>query len=134
MARIRAKNTRPEIRVRSVLWATGLRYRLHDRRLPGCPDLVFQSLRTVVQIHGCFWHAHEGCANFRLPRTRSEWWATKLERNKARDVDVRAKLESAGWRVLVIWECETTNAGRLEALLEELRAPHAGPPRRACGR
>jgi DNA mismatch endonuclease (patch repair protein) len=125
MARIRAKNTRPEMRVRRALWAAGLRYRLHDRRLPGCPDLVFPSLRTVVQIQGCFWHAHEGCANFRLPKTRSEWWATKLERNKARDVDVRAKLESAGWRVLVIWECETTGTASVTALIEKLRSSRA---------
>lgn len=128
MARIRAKNTQPEMRVRHAVWAAGLRYRLHDRRLPGCPDLVFPGRRTVVQIQGCFWHAHEGCANFRLPKTRSEWWAAKLERNKARDDDVRAKLEATGWRVLVIWECETTSADRLGALIENLRSSPALAP------
>jgi DNA mismatch endonuclease, patch repair protein len=123
MSRIRAKNTQPEMRVRRALWAAGLRYRLHDRRLPGCPDLVFPGRRTVIQIQGCFWHAHEGCANFRLPKTRSEWWATKLERNRARDVEVRARLEAAGWRVFVMWECETTSAGRLATLIASLRSP-----------
>jgi DNA mismatch endonuclease, patch repair protein len=121
MSRIRGKNTEPEMRVRRALWASGLRYRLHDRHLPGCPDLVFPARRTVIQVQGCFWHAHEGCASFRVPKTRSEWWANKFERNKARDIEVRAKLATAGWRVLVIWECETTSIGRLEALIERLR-------------
>lgn len=125
MARIRARNTQPEMRVRRALWAAGLRYRLHDRRLPGCPDLVFPGCRAVVQVQGCFWHAHEGCANFRLPKTRSEWWATKLERNKARDVEARAKLEAAGWRVFVVWECETTSVWRLATLIESLRSPRS---------
>lgn len=121
MARIRAKDTEPEMRVRRALWAAGLRYRLHDRRLPGCPDLVFPGRRTVVQVQGCFWHAHEGCDNFRLPKTRSEWWAAKLERNKERDAEARAKLAAAGWRVLVVWECETASTRRLAALIECLR-------------
>ncbi len=121
MARIRGKDTQPEMRVRRALWAAGLRYRLHDKRLPGRPDLVFPGRHTVVMIHGCFFHMHEGCANFRLPKTRTEWWAAKLARNRARDAEVRAALEAAGWRVIVVWECETERVECLEALVRELR-------------
>lgn len=122
MSRIRGKDTKPEITVRRALWATGLRYRLHDKRLPGSPDLVFPSQRTVVFVHGCFWHCHQGCSNFRIPKTRTEWWTAKLARNKARDAEVRAELEAAGWRVFVIWECEVTNQGLLNEFASGLKA------------
>ncbi|MHA6820120.1 very short patch repair endonuclease [Ralstonia pseudosolanacearum] len=121
MSRIRGKDTQPEMIVRRTLWAAGLRYRLHDKRLPGKPDLVFPSQHTAVFVHGCFWHCHEGCRNFRIPKTRAEWWAAKLMRNKARDAEVRAKLEAAGWRVMVIWECEVAEKGRLAAVASELK-------------
>lgn len=121
MSRIRGKNTQPELVVRRALWAAGLRYRLHDRRLEGNPDLVFPALRTVVFVHGCFWHCHEGCNNFRIPKTRSEWWAAKLARNKERDAQVQAHLRAAGWRVIVIWECETEDGDRLAALVQRLK-------------
>lgn len=121
MSRIRGKDTRPELAVRSALWAAGLRYRLHDKRLPGHPDVVFPGRRAVVFVHGCFWHCHEGCGNFRIPKTRADWWAAKLARNKARDAEVRAALVAAGWRVIVIWECEVTGDERLAAIIEELK-------------
>lgn len=121
MSRIRGKNTKPELKVRRALWAAGLRYRLHDRRLPGNPDLVFPGRRTVVFVHGCFWHCHEGCSNFRIPKTRSSWWATKLSRNKARDAEARAELEAAGWGVLVIWECEVAAPELLDKLVRQLK-------------
>lgn len=109
MSRIGSKNTGPELAVRKVFWAAGLRYRLHDKRLPGKPDLILPGRRTVVFVHGCFWHCHQGCSNFRIPKTRTEWWAAKLARNKARDAEVREQLLAMDWRVVVIWECETTN-------------------------
>lgn len=121
MSRIRGKDTKPELAVRRALWAAGLRYRLHDKRLPGKPDLVFPGRRTVIFVHGCFWHSHEGCSNFRIPKTRTEWWAAKLARNKTRDAEVRAELESAGWRVVVIWECEVTDNDRLATLVTQLK-------------
>lgn len=123
MSRIRSKDTQPEMRVRRALWAAGFRYRLHDKRLPGSPDLVFPGRQTVVFVHGCFFHAHEGCANFRLPKTRPDWWAAKLARNKARDIEVQAALEAAGWRVIVVWECQTEREENLRELVRELGQP-----------
>ncbi|MFA7429561.1 MAG: very short patch repair endonuclease [Rhodospirillaceae bacterium] len=121
MSRIRGKDTKPELAVRRALWAAGLRYRLHDKRLPGRPDLVFAGRRTVVFVHGCFWHCHEGCVKFRIPKTRTDWWTAKLARNRARDTQVRAALEAAGWRVLVIWECEVADVKRLAVVAEALK-------------
>lgn len=123
MSRIRGKDTKPELIVRRAFWAYGLRYRLHDTRLPGRPDLVFAGPRVVIFVHGCFWHCHDGCRNFRIPKTRSEWWAAKLARNKERDAEVRAELEAAGWRVVVIWECETEDQERLSDFIERLKSP-----------
>lgn len=122
MSRIRGRDTQPEMIVRRALWAAGLRYRLHDKRLSGYPDLVFPGRRTVVFVHGCFWHCHGGCINFRIPKTRTEWWAAKLARNMARDAEVRAKLEAGGWRVMVIWECEVADKDRLAAMVSELKS------------
>jgi DNA mismatch endonuclease (patch repair protein) len=121
MSRIRGKDTKPELAVRRALWAAGLRYRLHDKRLSGHPDLVFPARRTVVFVHGCFWHCHEGCANYRIPKTRADWWGVKLARNKTRDTEVRGALEVAGWRVIVIWECEVADGVRLDAVVNEIR-------------
>lgn len=121
MARIRGKDTKPELEVRRRLWAAGFRYRLHVKHLPGSPDLVFQGRNTVIFVHGCFWHCHEGCKNFRLPKTRADWWAKKLARNKARDEDVRRRLKTAGWRVIVIWECEVENGTWYTSTKDTLR-------------
>lgn len=121
MSRIRGKDTQPELVVRRAFWAAGLRYRLYDKRLPGSPDLVFPGRRIAVFIHGCFWHCHEGCRNFRIPKTRTEWWVAKLARNKARDAEVCAKLQAAGWRVIVIWECEVANRKLLDELANKLK-------------
>ncbi|MBI2745986.1 MAG: DNA mismatch endonuclease Vsr [Burkholderiales bacterium] len=121
MSRIRGKDTQPEMAVRRAFWAAGLRYRLHDKRLPGNPDLVFPCWRTVVFVHGCFWHCHEECNNFHIPKTRTEWWTTKLARNKARDADVCVQLEAMGWKVVVIWECETSDSTQLAVLAEMLK-------------
>ncbi len=123
MARVRSKDTGPEMLVRHALWAAGLRYRLHDKRLPGHPDLVFVGRRVALFVHGCFWHSHTGCPRHRIPKSRVEWWARKLARNKERDANVHETLEAAGWRVLVIWECEAEREDCLAALVEKLKAP-----------
>ena len=104
MAGIRGTNTRPEITVRHGLHRRGFRYRLHPRSLPGKPDIVFPRHRAVVLVNGCFWHGHE-CHLFRWPGSRQDFWQRKITRNRARDAEVRAALVTAGWRVLVIWEC-----------------------------
>ena len=106
MSRIRARDTSPEMTVRSFVHALGFRYRLHDRRLPGCPDLVFAARRKVIFVHGCFWHRHNRCELARLPKSRLEFWLPKLEANKRRDARCRRALTALGWSSLVIWECE----------------------------
>ncbi len=113
MARVRAKNTRPELRVRKLVFALGYRYRLHDRKLPGCPDLVFGRRRKVIFVHGCFWHRHKRCALARLPKSRLDFWLPKLEGNKSRDQRNRRALARRGWKVLTIWECQLRDAERL---------------------
>lgn len=101
----RSKNTAPEMAVRRALHAAGLRYRLHVSALPGRPDVVLASRRTVVEVRGCFWHGHD-CQRGRGPKTRSEFWATKMKLNRDRDVRNERALRDLGWKVLVVWECE----------------------------
>jgi DNA mismatch endonuclease, patch repair protein len=117
MARIRGKNTRPEIAVRRVLHALGLRFRLHRRSLPGCPDIVLPKHRTVVFVQGCFWHGHDGCRRSALPKSNSRFWAEKIRRNRARDVLTGKALRAAGWRVRYVWECQTRDLVRLRRRL-----------------
>ena len=105
MSGIRGKNTRPEMLIRRFLHGRGLRYRLHDRKLPGTPDLVFPKYGTVIFIHGCFWHRHEGCKYASMPATNVEFWQTKFAGNVRRDREAVAVLQNAGWRVIVLWEC-----------------------------
>lgn len=105
MSRIHSKDTTPERLVRRLLFAEGFRYRLHVRALPGVPDIVFPKHRAVIFVHGCFWHAHEGCARATVPATNEEFWQAKLARNRSRDREVRVALLESGWRVLTIWEC-----------------------------
>lgn len=112
MSRIRGGDTKPEMMIRRGLHARGLRYRLHDRKLPGRPDLVFPRHHAVVLVHGCFWHGHS-CVLFRLPATRSEFWAEKIAKNRQRDNKVHASLRAAGWRVLTIWECSLKGGVKL---------------------
>ena len=104
MSRIRGKDTRPEMLMRRGLHGRGLRYRLHGKRLPGRPDLVFPGYRAVVFVHGCFWHGH-GCSLFKWPKTRAAFWKNKIHRNIERDREAMAALKVDGWRVLVVWEC-----------------------------
>ena len=105
MAGIRSRNTRPELALRRAIHARGLRYRLHDRRLPGTPDLVFRQFSAVCLVHGCFWHRHAGCPYAATPSTRQEFWRAKFDANTVRDRRNRHDLLQAGWRVATVWEC-----------------------------
>jgi len=122
MSRVRAKDTRPEMLVRRAIWSSGLRYRLHDKRLPGNPDIVLPSRRIAVFVHGCFWHRHPGCKSTRTPKTRVEFWETKFQGNVARDARVTAELERLGWTVIIIWECDSRDESRLRAIVSEIAA------------
>lgn len=119
MAGIRGKDTAPELLIRRALFARGLRYKLHDKALPGKPDLVFPRYRAVVFVHGCFWHAHD-CSLFRLPGTRTEWWREKLARNQANDTRHMAVLREAGWRVATVWECALKRQGCIDSIADQL--------------
>ena len=109
MSRIKGKDTKPEIMVRKYLFAKGFRYRLHDKRLPGKPDIVLPKLKAVVFVHGCFWHGHESCRYFVVPKTRTDWWLAKIQRNRELDVENSLMLKKAGWLVFTIFECELKN-------------------------
>lgn len=109
MAGVKSKDTKPERIIRRTLHSMGFRYRLHDRRLPGKPDLVFPKHRAVIWVHGCFWHGHQ-CPTFRWPKTRGEWWRAKIEGNRQRDGAKEEQLLALGWRVCVVWECATRMA------------------------
>ena len=106
MAAIRGKNTKPELLVRKFLFGKGFRYRLNDSRLPGHPDLVLRKYRTVIFVNGCFWHGHDNCRYFRLPRTNVDFWKAKIERNKKRDVKEQRQLAALGWHCITVWECQ----------------------------
>lgn len=109
MSRIRGTNTRPELIVRKFVHALGLRFRLHSPGLPGKPDLSLPRFKKAIFVNGCYWHGHEGCADFRFPKTHTSYWRAKIERNRKRDVENLAALSRAGWKSLVVWECELSN-------------------------
>jgi DNA mismatch endonuclease, patch repair protein len=121
MARVRGRDTQPELRVRRLLHRMGYRYRLHSKNLPGKPDLVFSSRRKVVFVHGCFWHRHRNCVLARLPKSRKNFWLPKLEGNRLRDARRLRELRKLGWTPMVVWECQLRNtkalARRLTAFL-----------------
>ena len=119
MSMIKGKNTKPEIIVRKYLFHCGFRFRVNVKRLPGTPDIVLRKYKTAIFVNGCFWHGHEGCPEFRPPRTRVEWWTEKLNRNKARDARVREELRAMGWNTMVIWECQLKPKER-QATLENV--------------
>jgi DNA mismatch endonuclease, patch repair protein len=120
MSGIRGKDTQPELIVRRHLHAKGLRFRLHDRRLAGRPDLVLRRHRAVIFVHGCFWHQHPGCRFAVMPKQNRAFWAEKLGRNRTRDLKLVEVLEAAGWRVFIAWECELAPA-QLDALALRVR-------------
>lgn len=131
MRAVRRRDTEPELTVRRVAHSLGLRFRLHRPDLPGSPDIVFPKYRTCIFVHGCFWHRHQGCRRATTPKTRQHYWIPKFEQNRVRDSRVRAELEKAGWRVEVIWECETLDAFKLEQRLREIFSLPQGARRRA---
>lgn len=112
MSGIRGYDTKPELFLRKGLHTRGYRFRLHDRKLPGCPDLVFKSRNAVLFAHGCFWHSHD-CALFKWPKNRADFWRTKLMRNRANDQRAESRLKDTGWRVGIVWECALKGLGRL---------------------
>jgi DNA mismatch endonuclease (patch repair protein) len=125
MSRIRAKDTKPELVVRRVAHRLGYRFRLHRQDLPGKPDIVFAGRKSIVLVHGCFWHSHPDpkCRDSALPKSRTHYWQPKLERNKARDAINERALEAMGWRVMVIWECETKDQEEIARRLQEFLGP-----------
>ncbi len=122
MSRVRQKDTKPEMVVRSALHGMGFRFRLHRRDLPGTPDIVLPRYRKVVFVHGCFWHQHEGCRRASRPATNIEFWNRKLDANMVRDALVAAQLRALGWEPLVVWQCATRDMAGLRAALSELIA------------
>ena len=121
MSRIRDRDTKPEILVRSLLHRMGYRFRLHRTDLPGRPDIVLPKHKTVVFVHGCFWHRHRNCRLAYTPKTRTEFWDTKFTRNVERDLEVRRELRKLGWNVIVVWECELAKSGTLHTRLSRIR-------------
>ena len=120
MAAIKGKDTKPEMIVRKYLFSRGLRYRVNNRKLPGSPDIVLKKYKTVVFIDGCFWHGHEGCKYYRLPKTNVDFWRHKIAMNIARDYANGVDLRLAGWKVIRVWECEINTKAKREETLERL--------------
>lgn len=118
MSKIRGKDTAPEMLVRKFLFSKGLRYRLHQRSLPGKPDIVLKSRKIALFVHGCFWHGHTGCRYFVIPKTKTKWWTDKIISNKNRDKVNKAKLKAEGWTVVEIFECELRKEKRDKTLNE----------------
>lgn len=121
MARIRSRDTAPELKLRRALHAAGLRYRLHAHDLPGKPDVVFRPQKLAIFVHGCFWHRHEGCRRSNMPKSRQDYWRPKLERNVARDELARTALEASGWTVLILWECESLDVNAIEQIVSRVK-------------
>lgn len=125
MSKIRGKETKPELLVRKFLFSEGFRYRINDERYPGKPDLVLPKYKTMIFIHGCFWHGHEDCKASKLPETNAEFWEKKISDNVARDRKNIEKLKSEGWNVIVIWQCEIKSKAkrekRLKLLVEQIK-------------
>lgn len=120
MAAVKGKDTKPEMIVRKYLFSRGLRFRVQVRKLTGTPDIVLPKYKTVVFVNGCFWHGHEGCKYFRLPKSNVEFWKEKIERNIARDARNEAELKALGWRVILVWECDIKAVSGREEYLERL--------------
>jgi DNA mismatch endonuclease (patch repair protein) len=134
MSRIRSRNTKPEDIVRKYLFSQGLRYRKNDKRYPGKPDVVLPKYHTVVFVHGCFWHGHEGCPDYVTPKSNTDYWVPKLEWNRQRDAISVEALWAAGWHVIVVWECELKKAVREERLARLLAEIKESAERRLADR
>lgn len=116
MSQIKSKDTKPEMFVRKFIHANGFRFRIHDKKLPGKPDIVLKKYKAIIFIHGCFWHGHEGCKYFVIPKTRTKWWLDKIARNKTKDNENDSILQENGWRIITIWECELKKNNRQKTL------------------
>jgi DNA mismatch endonuclease (patch repair protein) len=126
MAKVKGRNTRPEKALRSLLFRHGFRFRLHQAGLPGTPDIVLPRYKTIIFVHGCFWHRHPGCKRASMPASNAGYWGRKFERTVARDATNKAILEHMGWRVIIVWECELRSLGReFAALAATIRSPVA---------
>lgn len=127
MSMIKGKNTKPEIVVRKYLFSKGFRYRINDKRYPGHPDIILPKYKTAIFVNGCFWHVHEGCADFVWPKTNVEFWRDKLKKNQIRDDRNYTLLREAGWKVIIVWECELGKGKREERmswLVQEIKPEH----------
>ena len=121
MSRIKSKDTKPEMLVRRFLHANGFRYRLHVKDLPGKPDIVLPKYKTVIFVHGCFWHGHKGCKYFVVPKTRTQWWLNKINTNIANDKKAFRALQKEGWKIINLWECKTKPAKQEKAFTSLLK-------------
>ena len=122
MSRIKSKDTAPEMRVRSALHRAGYRFRLHVKYLPGKPDIVLPKYKTVIFVHGCFWHRHKGCSNATMPSTNQEFWKEKFKRNVERDKCEQAELKKLGWKTIVVWECKINQPRFLATLTAKIKS------------
>ncbi|MFA7184157.1 MAG: DNA mismatch endonuclease Vsr [Victivallales bacterium] len=120
MSRVKGKNTRPEMTIRSLLHKMGYRFRLHNKKLPGNPDIILPKYKTIIFVHGCFWHQHEGCRKATIPQTNTDFWKIKLSKNVSRDSQNNDKLISLGWKVVIIWECELKNIEPLKNRIKKI--------------
>jgi DNA mismatch endonuclease (patch repair protein) len=119
MAAIHSVSTKPEVYLRQALWRQGFRYKVNDNRYPGSPDIVLKKYRTAIFVHGCFWHGHNGCRYYTVPKTNTDFWVAKVARNKERDQEVWRKLEAKGWYVIIVWECQLKK-GKLDETVERV--------------
>ena len=119
MQQIKSTNTKPEMLVRKFLFAHGYRYKLHDKKLPGKPDMVLPKYRTVIFVHGCFWHGHYNCKYYTVPKTNTDWWLNKINTNKANDTKAVKALKKDGWKIITVWECDLKPA-KVEKTLKKI--------------
>lgn len=120
MSKIRSKNTKPELALRKALFTYGFRYRVNDTKLPGKPDIVLPKYKTVIFIHGCFWHGHQGCKRGHIPKSNIDYWQNKINSNRERDNSNTNQLISLGWNVIVVWECEIKTVKKLESIVNKI--------------
>ena len=121
MSRIKGTNTKPEMLVRKFLFSKGFRYRINDKKLPGKPDIVLPKYKTVIFVNGCFWHGHENCKYFTLPKTRTEWWKEKIKKNIENDLNKQTQLRNLEYKVLIIWECEIKSKEFYNTIIDDIR-------------
>ncbi len=120
MSKIRSKDTKPEITLRKAFFAKGFRYRINDKKLPGKPDIVFPKYKTIIFVHGCFWHDHKGCKRAHLPKSNTNYWENKIRRNKERDAENQELLSALGWKICIVWECETNKKEKLKSVVDKI--------------